>query len=267
MFIGLRRQHRQRAGASLTGTALGCATLGLTLLVGGVAVNLAGCGGSSGGSTGSVAFANVDVTFSLFDTAGAPANGTIVIAGRTITSAGTQAVVTAIAPGTYSVSFTINAVTTTASVVLGVEPTQRYVLVEGITGQNNAGVTLTGRVLLNSPTTAPASHCNAGSVGISNSLLIRVRDVNQPGEPIVASITKPDQGGDTAANQGRFVITGIPPAVAPNARTYRIEVKQVSTSTAPTSGQSGTFTVVPGQTTIPSTIEICANFSGTAPTP
>jgi hypothetical protein len=97
--------------------------------------------------------------------------------------------------------------------------------------------------------------------------MIRVRDLNQAGTPIVASQIKPDQCNLAQSEWGKFVVQNIP-----GPGTYRIEVRQAPPAadappdtTAPFTGNSASFTVNANQTI--SDLDICANASSVAPGP
>jgi len=123
----------------------------------------------------------------------------------------------------------------------------------------NRTITITGRVQLNSGDLT-TTNCNILSPGISAPLELRVRDLNDPNQPIVATATKPDQSGSgfTAAQRGLYTISGLA-----RTGTFRVEARQVRGATAPFTGRSAAFTV--SELPISITTNICANASTTGP--
>lgn len=239
-----------------------CAAVALAVLSGSVAVNLAGCGGGGGGSGGGIAgVSNPNITFQLVDASGNTTNGTVNIGTRTVTSAGGSAVFTNLAPGTYNVTFVVGGVSTTARVVVGSETRQNFELTVGNSTVGGArGISVSGLIQLNTGS-ASSNNCTSASAPVTAALLVRVvrlGDVSDTSEAIVASVTKPDQAGSSAAQQGRYIVSNLP-----RAGTYRVEVRQVPGATAPFSGRSPSFTISTGQTS--ATANVCANASNSSP--
>ncbi|HEX8550554.1 MAG TPA: hypothetical protein VF681_03255 [Abditibacteriaceae bacterium] len=225
-------------------------------------VSMSGCGGGGGGGTiRQVAQNPVTITFRLQDTNGNDADGSVTLGAgeesRTQQSINQSATFTEVTPGTYAVVFTVNGVTTQGTVVVATDSNQTFSLQSGVSNVPNQGITVSGRILLNSGDTT-TNNCTAGSQSVTARVVIRVRDVNQPDEPIVTSGEKPRQDNSSAAQQGRYQVTGIP-----GPGTYVVEVASAaSTNTDPNppgfTGRSPAFTIGEGQTSI-SGLNICAN--------
>ena len=247
-----------------------CALLASLVLSGFVGLNLAGCGG--GGIKGPIAPTAAEVTIKLQDSNGGALNGTVSLNSQTLTTSGGQAVFADLKPGTYQLTYDVVGdafPAQTATIIVGNDSTQTFVAVPGITGVTGpsgtmAGITLSGRILLN--TGDPSNfNCSFGSLGVCATVLVRVRDLNQAGMPIVASQIKPDQCNLPADQRGLFVVQNVP-----GPGTYRIEVRQAPPppnappdTTAPFTGNSASFTVIANQTV--ADLNICANPSAVAP--
>lgn len=247
-----------------------CGLAATVVLMGFLGLNLSGCGGGGGRSEFNP---RASVTIQLRDVNGNISEGTLTLNNQTLTTSGGQAVFANLRPGTYQLTYDVQgdafpAANTT--LVISSDAQQTFSVVPGVTGAGGsgtpggAGITLTGRILLN--TGDPNSvNCTEGSLGVAAQVLVRVRDLNQPGRPIVASYIKPDQSNLPANERGRFTIVSVP-----SSGTYRIEVRQAPPpadappdTTAPFTGNSASFVVTNGQTQ--SELDICANPFNFAP--
>lgn len=248
-----------------------CALLASFVLAAFVGLNLAGCGG--GGSGGGIFQpTTVSVTIQLQDSNGAAQEGTVTLNSQTLTTSGGQAVFSGLKPGTYQLTYDVPNdafPSQSANIVVGNDAAQTFVAVPGVTGVvgsggGMAGITVSGRIFLNTGDPS-AFNCRLGSLGVCATVLVRVRDLNQAGTPIVASQIKPDQCNLSADQRGLFVVQNVP-----GPGTYRIEVRQAPPApnappdtTAPFTGNSASFTVIANQSV--SDLNICANASAVAP--
>ena len=236
-------------------------------------VNLAGCGGGSGGGPlggGTPVAKKVTVTFQLFDESGDRTDGTVTLGegamGRTQQSVSSGTTFTEVPAGTYTVIFTSSSgVTTRGTIVVANDATQSFKLQSGSTTVPPRGLTISGRVLLNTGN-AGVNNCGSTNTPITARVVVRVRETNSPDRPIVASTEKPNQtSGSISQNQrGAYEINGLP-----GPGTYEVEV--VSASPTAADPNPGTFTGRSAIVTITTQSEItglnvCAN-PGSSPPP
>lgn len=228
-----------------------CASLALVLLTGATALTLSGCGGGGGGGS-IITLPDVTVTFQLVNGSGAPANGTLVINNETLTSVGTR-IVKSLQPGTYAIRFTVGGVETSATITIGTDAGQTYVLTQGVTGTPGQGITVSGRLFR---ANVVPDACNAAALGYNPTVLIRVRRQEIDGTtPIVASTIKPIQSDLDPSQQGNYIVTNVPDP-GPVTGTYIVEVRPLLDQPATTNGQSGTFSISTGNTSITG-INVC----------
>jgi hypothetical protein len=234
------------------------------------AVSLSGCGGGGGGgSIRQVTLQPVTVTFQVQDANGNFADGSVTLGegteSRTQQTLNQRTTFNEVTPGTYPVVFTVNGVTTEGTVTVAGDATQTFLLQSGRNNVPNQGITVSGKILVNTGD-RNTNNCTAGSAPVTARVVLRVRDVNEPDQPIVASSEKPRQdGANVPQNQkGTFQIGGIP-----GPGTYIVEVVSATASGSDPSppkftGRSATFTIAEGQTTIAG-LTICANPDEFAP--
>ena len=204
-----------------------CAGLALLALVGFIGLNIAGCGGGGGGGGGGniITLNPVNATFEIRD-----ANGALIVGGSVNlrsqvfnvnltqnTNNQGRTTFTGLQPGEYSIFVNGQA---SGTITVGGDNNQVYRVIQGQNDQLPPGaVVVTGKIRLNTgdPNT---SNCTFNSLGVSARVLVRVRDLNTPGQPIVYSFIKPDQTASPANQRGNYV------AIIPRPGTYRIEVRQ-----------------------------------------
>jgi hypothetical protein len=228
-------------------------------LSGFVALNVAGCGGGGGGSQGQIdTIGTATVTFVLRDAAGATVNGTVTLAGKTLSTTNGRVSFSQIKPGTYKVSYNIRGTITTTTIVVGSDRSQTFLAGPG--GAGSSRISVSGRIFLNEGADPNTPNCTTFSTGVAAPVLIRVRDVNAAGRPIILTFLKPDQSNLAASSRGLYSIVGIP-----ESGTFLVEVRQAPNSAAVFTGNSAFFTVRNGQAI--TNLNICANPSNTAPAP
>jgi hypothetical protein len=248
------------------------AGLALALCSTGAVISLSGCGGGGGGGNSIAPLPDTTVTFQLFDQNGLATSGTVTLqpaaggTARVVTSTNNRAVFDKVKPGNYQVVFVIGSVTTTGTVSVSFDSAQIFALTQGTSSVPNQGITVSGRVLLNTGN-ANTSNCNAASAGVTARVVVRVRDINKDGSPIVASTVKADQTATSnALVRGTFTVSNLP-----GPGTYVVEVRQAGPTApgandapAPFTGRSPVFTISAGETARPG-ITICANQGTFAP--
>ena len=246
-------------------TAWRCAGFATLALSGCVIANVAGCGG---GGTSPInptdpTQQGQTVTIGLVDANAAGINGTITLNGVTKTTSNARATFTGLAPGQYPLTFTVAGQTTTTTIIVNSETNQTFVASPGFTNVSSNGIRVTGRVLLNSPATSAVVACTSTSTPVTAALVIRVRALNIPGQPIIASILRPAQN---AGGNGSYAILSFP-----RPGTYRVEARSInSNSAAQFTGTSASFTVTSNQSV--ANLDICVNSGlvgpgGTPPPP
>ncbi len=246
-------------------TAWRCAGFATLALSGCVIANVAGCGG---GGTSPINPTDPNqqgqsVTIGLVDANANGINGTVTLNGVTKTTSNARATFTGLAPGQYDLTFTVAGQTTTTRIVVNSEGSQTFVVSPGFTNVSTNGIRVSGRVLLNSPANNPLAACTNTSTPVTADLVIRVRALNIPGQPIIASILRPAQ---TAGGNGSYAILSFP-----RPGTYRVEARSVNSSNAAQfTGSSASFTVTNNQSV--SNLDICVNNGlvgpgGTPPPP
>lgn len=238
-----------------------CAGAAMLSLTGFVVVNVAGCGGGGGGGNPITTPRSSSVNVVLRDLNGQATNGTVTIGDTTLTTTAGRATFSGIKPGTYTLRYSASGVTSSATIVVTDELTQSFVVVPGITDNVGRGISVRGRIFLNPNSNtgnAGTSACTSGSLPVTASLLIRVRSLNDPGQPIVSDFIRPDQSRLPASQQGTFSIVTIP-----RNGTYRVEVRAAPNSTASFSGNSASFTIRNGQ--VENDLNICANQGDLGP--
>ncbi|BCM92396.1 hypothetical protein IAD21_04275 [Abditibacteriota bacterium] len=261
---------------------------GGTLLVLGsfLALNLAGCGGSSNGpvnptpsTTATPIPAALQFLLQLLDGSTAT-GGTVTLtaaSGRTYTAnANSQGLASLrnVVPGLYTLVFKVKQangtlVSTTRSITI-TSPTssgvQSFTLRQGDTGNSNP-FTITGRILLNPAGTndpdgnSNTANCPSVIVPITDAVIVTVRDLNATnGTPIIAQITRAAQPASTPGTQrGVYTIT-IP--YQPTA----FQVSVTNSNDAPFAGLSAS-TSFPKTVNTVNNVDVCTNASTTAPQP
>lgn len=242
------------------------------------AFGLSGCGGGGGGGGISIPQQLVNVSFQLIDENGNVSDGVVqlsqsgqVVAVQSSSTVDPLVQFSDIPAGTYEVVFTINGVTTPATVVVGADDAQTFQLTSGQNTAPNQGITVSGILRLN-PVTGTTAACTDTSAPITARVLVRVRDANQPDRPIIATVIKPAQtSSNVPVNQrGRFQITNVPNLrVGPDS--YDIEVVPApATSADPAPGEftglSPVFTLSDNQDSIGG-LPICVNAGTFSPVP
>ncbi|MDF2441589.1 MAG: hypothetical protein JWN98_2573 [Abditibacteriota bacterium] len=243
-----------------------CAGVAMLSLAGFVVVNVAGCGGGGGGGNNPITTPRTStINVVLRDINGQPTNGTVTLGDTTLTTTAGRVSFTGIKPGNYTLRYTASGVTSSAAIVVTDERTQSFVVVPGLTDNVGRGITVRGRIFLN-PNAGSTASCTSGSSPVTAPLLIRVRSLNDPGQPIVSDFIRPDQSRLPVSQQGTFSIVTIP-----RNGTYRVEVRTAPNSTAAFTGTSASFTIRNGQAV--TDLNICANQGdfgpgqGTPPSP
>lgn len=240
-----------RSGAG-PGGAWRCAGVALLTLVVFVGLNIAGCGGGGGGSSiiSPTPAAN-GLIIVLRDANGRPVNGSVTLRGVTMNTVNARASFANVPAGTYQVTVVAGGIKTTTSIAVTSERGQTFV----VSPSGSGTIIITGRVLLNgTDSSGNPTGCNGFGLGqgVSGRVIVRIRDLNTFGQPIVASYIKPDQSSLSASQQGVFALHISMPG------TYRVEVRPASaTGSAPFFGFSTSFVVIKGQTSVPS-LDVCA---------
>jgi hypothetical protein len=229
-----------------------CASLASLALAGCVVANVAGCGGGGGGSTVIPAPQLATATILLLNSNAIGVNGTVTLNGVTKTTTNSRASFPNLKPGTYPLVFTVGSVRTSTTIVVVGQTSQTYVAVPGLSDVSSSGIRVSGRTLLNSPSTSTVAACTTNSQPVTAALVIQVRSLNIQGRPVVSSVVR-------AANRdGSYnILTLRQPG------TYRVEARSLDSSAAPFAGTSASFTISEGQTQ--ANLDICTNQSATAP--
>lgn len=236
--------------------AWNCAVYALLAVVGFVTLNVAGCGG--GGGT-PLPNGTVNVTLTFRDQTGNRINatGTLVNGAFTVnfTSAGGDAVLSNIRPGTYSISGTANGTPFAQEITIGTDQGQNIQIIPGVP---STGTLVTGRMFLNrgDPTTGRCTNPGADTA-LTARVLIRAR--NRSTGLIVASFIREQQPSNTPDDQKGIFVVLLP------AGAYTLEVRQAppissTQASAPFTGNSGIFNV-PATTNV----TICVNEGTSAP--
>lgn len=256
-----------------------------------LALNLAGCGGSSGGPGGVLqptpfpgttpVAAPGAVTFQLQLVDGSNASGGTVTlssgSGRTYTakaSSNGRVSLRNIPTGLYTLVFTVvqptgqnngQPLTTTRSLTV-TSGTNGFALRQGDTGNSNP-FTISGRVLLNpAGTTDPdgnsaTGNCAAVITPITDALIVTVRDLNATnGNPIIAQVVRPAQAATTPGTQRGLYSISIP------YRPRSFQVTVTNSNDAPFAGVSAS-TSFPQTDTSVINVDVCTNNSTVAPLP
>ena len=235
-----------------------CAGFAVLTLACFIGLNIAGCGGSSGGGLSAVK--NPTVTIKLLLTGGGVAsNVTVIFNGKQqVTNSAGVATYPNIAPGSYTLAYTIGGQSSSVTIAVSSDASQTFVAVQGQTSVGANGIVIRGFVYNNNDATTDV--CASTALGVTDSLLVRVRDLNSAGEPIVASYIKPrqDAAGTPVNVQGSYQFFNIP-----NPGTYEVEVRPAPGSPVPWVGQSASFTINAGQTI--NNLTVCANQNGILP--
>lgn len=240
-----------------------CAGVAMLSLAGFVVVNVAGCGGGGGGggSNPITTPKTSTVLVVLRDINGQPTNGTVTIGDTTLTTTAGRASFTGVKPGNYTLRYTASGVTSSAAITVTDERIQSFIVVPGLTDNVGRGITVRGRIFLNPNSNTGSSSvaaCTSGSLPVTAPLLIRVRSLNDAGQPIVSDFVRPDQSRLPLSQQGTFAIVTIP-----RNGTYRVEVRAAPNSPASFAGSSASFTIRNGQ--VENALNICVNQGDLGP--